>query len=115
MSLRANVLLCPAGEWPIVVDMFGASIRRTSELLVILASDDQGPGELYDNLDQRWALRILLRRDAVYVLDWDWESPGGLRDARSERLGRDTVAAQARAALLRLDRLHPLVVAAADL
>jgi hypothetical protein len=113
MSLEANVLLCPAGERPIVAHMFGASIRGTRELLVALASDDPGPAELYDNLDQGWALRVLLRGDAVYWHEWDWESPGGLRNARTLRLCRTIAAAQARAALQRLDRLHPLLVAAA--
>jgi hypothetical protein len=112
MSLGANVLLCPTGEWPIVVEMFGAGMPGTRKLLVDLANDYHEPAALYDDLDQGWALRILLGGNAVYVLDWDWESPSGLRNARSLRLCRATVATQARAALQRLDRVHPLLVAA---
>jgi hypothetical protein len=93
--------------------MFNASIRGTRELLGILASDDPGPAIIYDNLDQGWALRILLRHDAVYVLDWNPDADdGGIDEARALRLSRSAVAPQTAAALQRLDRLHPKLVAA---
>jgi hypothetical protein len=112
-SLDANVLICPSGEWPIVADMFNASIRGARELLGILASDDPGPTVIYDNLDQGWALRILLRPEAVYVLDWNPDADDdGAAEARALRLDRAAAAEEARAALERLDRLHPRLVAA---
>lgn len=104
--LPVNLLLCLSGETPIVADMFAGSWQAAGALLDDLSDGDGAGGIVYDNLDQGWALRILVQDDAVFVLDWDWEAADPPEGARALRLPRPAVAAQAVAARHRLDELH---------
>jgi hypothetical protein len=109
-SLAVNLLLRLPGEPPIVADMFAGSRPAAAALLDGLADTDAPGGSLYDNLDQGWALRILVQHDAVLVLDWSGEADERREDARALRLSRHAVAAQAIAARRRLDHLHSVLM-----
>ena len=111
-SLEVDVLLALAGRHPIVADSFGPSIRAAKALLDTLADAGAAPGTAYGNLDQGWALRIVVAADAVFVLDWDWEAPDARATAEAWRLPRAAVAAQADAARGRMAALHRQLVAA---
>ena len=111
-SLGVNLLLCLSGEAPVLVDMFAGSWKAASALLDALADLQFPSGEFYDNLDQSWALRILVERDAVLVLEWDWEAADPRQEARALRLPRRDLAVQAAAARRRLDHLHGALAAA---
>lgn len=111
-SLDVNILISLPRETAIVADMFSGSQKSARALLDILA-DLNGPAEVvYDDLDQGWAVRIQVERNAVMVLEWNWEAADGLRRVRALRLPRDTIAAQALAARHRLDHLHACLLAA---
>lgn len=105
-SLSVNVLLCLPEEAPIVADMFVGSQQATGFLLDDLSDATGAGGMVYDNLDQGWALRILVEADAVLLLDWDPEAIDPRESARALRLSRRIVAAQASAARQRLNHLH---------
>ncbi len=111
-SLNVNVFIGLPGQTPIVADMFAGSQKAARDLLGVLADTNGPDGVIYDNLDQGWALRILVEGDAVLVFDWDWEAADGWHNARALRLPRDAVAWQAVAARLRLDHLHTTLLAA---
>lgn len=111
-SLDVNLLLCPPGEAPVLVDMFAGSWKAAGALLDTLADLNSPAGELYDNLDQGWALRILLEREAVLVLEWDWEAADPQHEARALWLPRRKLAMQAETARRRLDHLHDVLAAA---
>ena len=113
-SLSVNLLLILPGEAPLVADMFAGS-RQTAGSLLDDLSDAAGViGTIYDNLDQGWALRILVEGDAVLVLDWNWEAADPRDGARALRLPRGIVAAQANAARHRLDHLHTTLLHAIE-
>ena len=111
-SLGVNLLLCLPEDALVLIDMFAGSWKAAGALLDALADLRSPPGELYDNLDQGWALRILVERDAVLVLEWDWEAADPRQDARALRLPRRELAVQAAAARRRLDHLHGALAAA---
>lgn len=111
-SLGVNLLVCLPGEEPVLVDMFAGSWKTARAMLDVLADLQHPAGVLYDNLDQGWALRILLEQDAVLVLEWDWEAADPRQDARVLRLPRRDLAVQAAAARQRLDHLHGALTAA---
>ncbi|MGI4944075.1 MAG: hypothetical protein ACRYHQ_26555, partial [Janthinobacterium lividum] len=66
-SLGVNLLLRPPEQEPVLFEMFAGSWKAAGALLDALADVQTPAGELYDNLDQGWALRILVERDAVLV------------------------------------------------
>ena len=108
--LEVNLLLCLPGEHPVVVDTFGPSRAEADRLLAELADTGASPAVLYDNLDQGWALRVVVEPEAVFVLDWAWDAPDPRRGARSLRLPRTVLAGQAAAARGRLQHLHGLLL-----
>ena len=110
--LEVNLLLCPPGEHPVVADTFGPSRAEADRLLAELADTDTPPAMLYDNLDQGWALRVVVEPEEVFVLDWAWDAPDPRHGARSLRLPRPELARQAAAARERLQHLHETLVGA---
>lgn len=111
-SLEVNLVLCVPGEHPIVADTFGPSRVEADHLLGALADADAPPSVAYDNLDQGWALRLVVEAEEVFVLDWDWDAPDPQRGANALRLPRGKLAGQAAAARARLRHLHGKLVAA---
>ena len=111
-SLSVNLLLCLPGEAPVVADMFAGSRLAVASLLDDLSNTAGVGGIVYDNLDQGWALRILVEADAVLVLDWDPEEGDPREGARALRLPRRAVAEQAAASRRRLDHLHATLLRA---
>lgn len=109
-SLPVNLLLSLPGEDPIVADMFAGSRRAADSLLDDLSNVEGAGGTVYDNLDQGWALRIMVRADAVLVLDWNPEAADPRESARVLQLPRSAVAVQAIAARHRLDHLHAVML-----
>jgi hypothetical protein len=94
-----------------VIDMFGGAALAADEMLGWLADPACSEPVLYDNLDQGWALRVLLEPDDVVVLDWNWEMPLSEQTVRAIRLSRAEMARQAEAARGRLRALHAFLVA----
>jgi len=111
-SLSVDLLLCLPGEAPVVAEMFAGSRLAAASLLDDLSNAAGEGGTLYDNLDQGWALRILVEADAVLVLDWDPEESDPREGARALRLPRSAVAEQAAAARQRLHHLHATLLRA---
>ena len=98
-------------EHPLRIEQFGAAALGCKELLSQLANRQEPAGELYDNLDQGWALRILLSAEEVFSLEWDWEGPEDWKThARALRFDRRRLAEQAEAALSRLLVVHRRLV-----
>ena len=110
--VEANLLLVPEGEHPVLIDMFGGAQREAGETLEQLADPATPPGVIYDNLDQGWALRILLDETDITTLEWDWDRPLDDQDVRVLRLQRSAVVQQATAAQSRLRQLHATLVRA---
>ena len=110
--LSVNLLLRLPEVAPVVADMFAASRQAAGSLLDDLSGGGEKGGIVYDNLDQGWALRILVQDDAVFVLEWNWETAHPRAGARALRLPRPMVAAQAIAARHRLDELHGTMLGA---
>ncbi|MGI4808972.1 MAG: hypothetical protein ACRYF2_12805 [Janthinobacterium lividum] len=111
-SLGVNLLLRPPEQEPVLVEMFAGSWKAAGALLDALADVQTPAGKLYDNLDQGWALRILVEREAVLVLKWNWEAADPRQEARALRLPRRDLAVQAAAARRQLDHLHAALAAA---
>lgn len=82
--LPVNLVLRLPGEAPIVADMFAESRQAAGALLDDLSDGSGASG--YDKLNQGWALHILVRDDAILVLDWDWEAVDPREGARALRL-----------------------------
>ncbi|HEY1741846.1 MAG TPA: hypothetical protein VGG18_01680 [Granulicella sp.] len=98
-------------EHPLHIEQFGAAALGCRELLSQLANMQEPVGELYDDLDQGWALRILLSAEEVFSLEWDWEGPEDWKThARALRFDRRRLAEQAEAALSRLLVVHRSLV-----
>lgn len=104
--VEVNILLILPGEHCVVIDMFGAAQLGADAMLQQLADPATVPAVIYDNLDQGWALRVLIRPADVIVLEWDWEQPATAETVRALRLPRAEVARQAAAARQRLQALH---------
>lgn len=109
--LEVDLFVTFKDEHPLHIEQFGAAVLGCRELLAQLASMQEPVGELYDNLDQGWALRILLSSEEVFSLEWDWEGPEDWRThARALRFDRRRLAEQAEAALSRLLVVHRSLV-----
>ena len=104
--LEVGVLLMLPEEPHVLVDVFGAAQRGADFLLGELADVAAPTGVAYDDLDQGWALRILVEPDSVVVLQWDWDRPVAGQTVLAVRLARQDVAQQAAEARVRLRRLH---------
>lgn len=104
--LEVNLVVLLPGEHPLVIDMFGGAALAADEMLGVLAAPSAPAAVVYDNLDQGWALRVLIEAEDVVLLDWDWERPLTEQVVRAIRLDRAVVARQAAAAQVRLRALH---------
>ena len=105
-----DLVLTPEGGEAIDVDMFGAGILDADAVLGLLADLNGPPGVVYDNLDQGWAVRIMIEAEWVVWLEWDWEDEGPGRRAQALAMRRSTMAEQAAAARSRMDHVHRYLV-----
>ena len=87
------------------------SVPDAEALLRALAGGLGAPeGELWDDLDQGWQIRVVKGRDLVCVAEWDWEE----RRRPASGLAFDPVqlSREASAALGRLHAVHRVLVEA---
>lgn len=87
------------------------TVPEAEALLRVLVSGPEAPdGELWDDLDQGWQIRIVKRDDLVCVAEWDWEErcqpAGGLAFTPMQ------LSQEATAALARLRGVHRFLVEA---
>ena len=111
-NFGVDLLLRLPGEPHLRVDMFGGGHVAARRLLGVLADTQAPASTAYDNLDQGWALLILVEADAVSMLDWEWESADPACPPRALRFARGELARHAEAALRRLEHLHARLVTA---
>ncbi len=87
------------------------TVPEAEALLRVLAGGPDAPdGELWDDLDQGWQIRIVKVGDLICVAEWNWEEqrqPAGGLAFDAVRLSRE-----ASAALVRLHAVHGLLVEA---
>ncbi|PCE22741.1 hypothetical protein BWP39_23970 [Paraburkholderia acidicola] len=80
-------------------------VAETAEVLKALADFDQGaPREVWDDLDQGWAVRIVSRGPMTYVIEWNWEDDEAVLAGYA--FATDELARQAAAAHERLSIIH---------
>ena len=113
--LNVDLLVVVPDEWPVVIDMFGGAQLEANDTLALLADPAAPEDVAYDNLDQGWAVRVLVEPADIVVLDWNWEKPLAEQEPRAVRLARSDLAVQAAAARQRLDHLHTTLKAAIGL
>ena len=87
------------------------TVPEAEALLRVLVSGPAAPdGELWDDLDQGWQIRIVKEDDLVCVAEWDWEEqrqPASGLAFKSAQLSRE-----ASVALARLHAVHRALVEA---
>ncbi len=87
------------------------TVPEAEALLQVLVSGPEAlDGELWDDLDQGWQIRIIKRDDLVFVAEWDWEErrqPAGGLAFDLVQLSRE-----ATTALARLRAVHRVLVEA---
>jgi hypothetical protein len=80
-------------------------IDETREILRAFAeSRPHSPGVVWDDVEQGWAIRVVSEGEWTFLIEWDWEHDDDPQDAIAMRTV--DLAAQAQAALDRLDALH---------
>lgn len=80
-------------------------VAETAEVLTALADfTGTAPREVWDDLDQGWAVRIVSRGPMTYVIEWDWEDDEDVLTGYA--FATDELARQAAAALERLSIIH---------
>jgi hypothetical protein len=104
--LNVDLVLVLPDEWPVVIDMFGGAQLEAADALAQLADPAALEEIAYDNLDQGWAVRVLVEPADIVVLYWNWEKPLPEQEPRALRLSRSDLALQAAAARQRLEHLH---------
>ena len=87
------------------------TVPEAEELLRALVSGPDAPdGELWDDLDQGWQMRIVKSAGSVYLAEWDWEQQR--QPASGQAFDPMRLSREACAALRRLHVVHRVLVEA---